>query len=195
MLYPDLKEIKNLHSKLALNNLIFERVYIHSEIIQKIALQLIKNNSLVINLNLVIAGTLLHDIGAYEFFNIDPFDERKYIRHGIIGYSILKNEGYPEDLCRIASHHTGLGLKKTEIIKNNLPLPKKNFLAETIEEEIIMYSDKFHSKHPRFNSYNSYKKKAGSFGRSKEKMFELFRKKFGAPELKTLADQYKMPIV
>lgn len=194
MQYPNLKEIRKLHLKLALNKQTFERVLIHCEIVEKIALQLIKNRSLVTNLNLIKAGALLHDIGAYTFFNIKPFNEREYIRHGIVGHAILKNEGYPEDLCRIASHHTGMGLRKSEIIEKNLPLPHDDFLAETIEEKIIMYADKFHSKHPRFNTYETYKKQAASFGKYNQDLLETFKKQFGIPKLEELAVQYKMPI-
>lgn len=195
MSYPNLEEIKKLHRKLALNDQIFQKVFIHCEIVNKIALQIIKKRSFDINLELISPGSLLHDIGAYDFFNKETFNENEYIRHGIIGFNILKDLNFPHELCRIASHHTGVGIQKGEIIRNNLPLPHEDFLAETIEERIIMYADKFHSKHPQFNTYKSYRSKVAKFGLDKMKKFELMAQEFGIPEIQSLAKEYNMPLV
>lgn len=195
MTYPSLEEIKKLHKKLALNDQVFQRVFIHCEIINKIALHITEKNALNINLELINSGSLLHDIGAYEFFNKEPFNEKEYIRHGIVGYNILKDLDFPQELCRIASHHTGVGIQKEEIIRDNLPLPHEDFLADTLEEKIIMYADKFHSKHPQFNTYESYRNKILKFGLDKMKIFELMAQEFGIPEIQNLAKEYNMPLV
>ncbi len=194
MRFPTLIEIERIHKDLALNEHVFNRVFIHCEIIKKIALQIININSLNVDIELIISGSLLHDIGAYEFFNKVPFNEKEYIRHGILGYSILKDLGLPDELCRIASHHTGVGLRKEDIIKGNLPLPHEDFLADTLEEKIIMYADKFHSKNPKFNKFETYKKKVAIFGEFNILTFQKMADEFGIPTLDSLAKEYDMPL-
>ena len=41
---------------------------------------------------------------------------------------------------------SGAVLSAREIEQQNLPLPHRDFLPETIEEKIICYADKFYSK-------------------------------------------------
>lgn len=195
MPYPSLEEIINLHKKLAVSDQVFHKVFTHCEIVYKIALQIKVRKKLKVNNELLTSGSLLHDIGAYDFFNAKPFNEKEYIRHGIQGYYILKKHGFPEDLCRIASHHTGLGLRKSYIIKMNLPLPHNDYLAETLEERLIMYADKFHSKHPRFNKFESYMSQASRFGNYNITFFQKFADEFGVPSLGSLAEEYKMPLI
>ena len=48
--------------------------------------------------------------------------------------------------ARVCERHTGAGLTREEIIKQNLPLPWQDFLPETMEEKLICYADKFFSK-------------------------------------------------
>ena len=57
----------------------------------------------------------------------------------------MRHEGLPEH-ARVCERHTGAGLTRTSIIEQNLPLPHRDFLPETIEEKIICYADKFFSK-------------------------------------------------
>ena len=61
----------------------------------------------------------------------------------------MRKENYPRH-ARVCERHTGAGLTAEEIEKQNLPLPHKDFLPETIEEKLICYADKFYSKtHPK----------------------------------------------
>ena len=46
----------------------------------------------------------------------------------------------------MASHHTGVGLTAEQILHRKLPLPAVDLLAETVEEELVMYADAFHTK-------------------------------------------------
>ena len=64
---------------------------------------------------------------------------------GILGAEILRSEGLPRH-ARVAERHTGTGLTASEITKQGLPLPPRDFTPESIEEQIVCYADKFYSK-------------------------------------------------
>jgi len=192
---PGEKEVKALHEKYAPNTDAYDRIFTHCLIVWDIAKQIIEDKQLDIDVELVKAGCLIHDIGAYSLFSDGWFDENMYITHGIVGYELLKKEGYGEQLCRIASHHTGVGLSRIDIEQQQLPLPDEDFLAETTEEALVMYADKFHSKHPRFNSYEGYKKTVSKFGDDKLRRFEELAYQFGIPNMQILANKYDQPLI
>lgn len=87
-----------------------------------------------------------------------------------------------------------MGISKTDVTAQNLPLPCEDYFAETEEEELIMYADKFHSKNPQFNSFESYSEHISKFGEDKVKKFAELAEKFGVPELNELAQKYNQPI-
>ena len=64
-------------------------------------------------------------------------------------------------------------------------------MAETVEERLVMYADKFHSKNPKFNSFESYRKIALKFGEENAQKFDNFAKEFGVPNLDKLANNYR----
>ena len=144
---PTYDEVVTLHKKYAPHDDGFNLVFTHCQIVWDIAKQLIDANNLNIDKDLVQVACLLHDVGVYRLFLDDgTIDHKNYIQHGTLGYELLKQEGFSESICRFASHHTGVGLGRDEIIKEHLPLPHEDFFAETSEEELVMYSDKFHTK-------------------------------------------------
>ena len=145
---PSASEIEALHRKYAPAESVFELVFTHCKIVSDIATQLAEKSGANVDIELVRVGCLLHDIGVYPLFdkNGAETDTSKYITHGVLGEEILQNEGFAEGLCRFASHHTGAGITKEQIIESNLPLPHNDYLAETPEEKLVMYADKFHSK-------------------------------------------------
>ena len=88
-----------------------------------------------------------------------------------------------------------MGLTKQQIIKSNLPLPHQDFVAETPEERLVMYADKFHSKVPQFNSLSLALTSAKKFGYDNEARFNALLAEFGAPKLDELAKTYNQNIV
>ena len=100
----------------------------------------------------VVDAAMLHDIGVVECDapGIHCFGTLPYIRHGIAGSEILEREGLDNRYCRVCERHTGAGISREDIRIQNLPLPDKDFLPETLEEKLICYADKFFSKssHP-----------------------------------------------
>ena len=192
---PSFEDILALHKKCAPSKVAFDLIFTHSLIVSDIASGLIRQNpGLKINSELVKAGALLHDIGTYALFINGKFDEANYITHGVKGREILLKEGLDVRLARIAAHHTGVGLSKADIQAQSLPLPDEDFLAETIEERLVMYADKFHSKTPQFNSYETYAKNIARFGNKKEASFRVLKDEFGIPEIESLAKKYGHPI-
>lgn len=190
---PTVQEIEALHRKYAPNEKVFDVVWTHCRIVGDIALQLAKDCEVDIDTELVYVGCLLHDIGVYPLYDGGEFGVSKdYITHGIRGEEILKNEGFSETIWRFASHHTGSGITKKAIIARNLPLPHEDFLAETPEEELVMYADKFHSKStpPRFNSYDAYAKYVSRYGQEASDNFAALAAKFGKPDLSQIAAKY-----
>lgn len=190
---PTYDEIVALHNKHAPSQAAFNLVFTHCQIVCELAEQLIKKSHLPVNTELVKAGCLLHDIGVYRLYLPNgEIDHVNYIKHGIEGYALLKEEGFDEQFCRFASCHTGVGLTKQEIEEEGLPIPPADYFAETLEEQLIMYADKFHTKTtpPKFMTADTYAEKLKKFGEEKVEQFRCFQKEFGTPELELLAEKY-----
>lgn len=193
-----LQQIEALHKKYAPSDEVYDRVFTHCQVVCDVAMQLIENHALKVDVDLVRAGCLLHDIGAYALVDAKGVLSygASYMAHGIEGEAILRKEGFPEELCRIASHHTGTGISRQEVIDEKLPLPPADYLAETDEEQLVMYADKFHSKTTpqSFNSFAWYKQASSRFGADKPAKFEQLAQKFGKPDLELLAQKYNYDI-
>lgn len=195
---PTYEEIISLHKKYTPSDSAFDLVFTHSQIIWELAEQLIEKSSLTVNSELVKAGCLLHDIGVYRLYLPDgEIDHKNYIKHGTEGYALLKEEGFNEQICRFASHHTGVGLSKREIEEVGLPIPPADYFAETPEERLIMYVDKFHTKTtpPTFMTADTYAEFRKKFGQETVDQFRSFQKEFGTPELESFAQKYGLKIV
>ena len=92
-------------------------------------------------------AAMLHDIGIFKTKSADIhcYGEYPYICHGYLGSEILNEEGYPRHAL-VCERHTGAGLTLENIIKNNLPVPKRDMTPESMEEQLICFADKFYSK-------------------------------------------------
>ncbi|MGD9077772.1 MAG: phosphohydrolase, partial [Desulfobacterales bacterium] len=73
------------------------------------------------------------------------FGKHPYICHGILGGELLKAKGQSE-LALVCERHVGVGISKEDIQRHNLPLPNRDMIPISIEEQIICYADKFFSK-------------------------------------------------
>ena len=121
---------------------------IHSQSVAQKALQIVVSHpELNIDRDFILSAAMLHDIGIVRTYapGIECYGTEPYIRHGVMGAAMMREEGY-EDLARICERHTGAGLSLDDIVSQNLPLPHQSFLPETIEEQLICYADKFFSK-------------------------------------------------
>ena len=120
----------------------------HSHQVADKALEIARRCNLDISLNEVETAAMLHDIGIYltNAPDIDCHGSEHYICHGILGAELLRKEGFDEEIARVAERHTGAGLTIDDIDHQQLPLPRKDYLPETMLEKLICYADKFFSK-------------------------------------------------
>lgn len=99
------------------------------------------------DLDFIHEAALLHDIGIVGTHapDIGCTGKAPYICHGILGGEILEKEG----LLRhglVCERHTGCGISRKDIEKEKLPLPPRDLIPQSLEEEILCYADKFFSK-------------------------------------------------
>lgn len=92
-------------------------------------------------------AALLHDIGVFatDAPGIGCTGTEPYIRHGVIGSELLVQEGLPRHAL-VCERHTGVGLTLELIQKRKLPLPPREMIPVTLEEQIICFADCFYSK-------------------------------------------------
>lgn len=92
-------------------------------------------------------AALLHDIGIFETDapDIQCFGTNPYICHGYLGAELMRKEGYP---CHalVCERHTGAGLSLAEIERQQLPVPHREMVPVSEEEQVICFADKFYSK-------------------------------------------------
>lgn len=196
MKIPTSKEIENLHRKYSPSSGAFQSVWNHCQIVSQLAVD-ISEDSKKTNTELIKIGALVHDIGVYKLIVDGEINRDKYITHGLLGYELLKNEGFDETICGFALRHTGVGIDKQDVIDGQLPLPIADYRPQSEEEEIVMYADKFHSKSlsPTFNSVNWYANfVTEKFGPNMASKFQALIEKYGLPDIEKLAKQHNQPI-
>ena len=83
-----------------------------------------------IDMNCIIIGGLLHDIGRSKTHGID---------HAVVGARIAVEIGLNEKLVSIIERHIGAGITVEEAMA--LGLPAKDYLPLTLEEKIVAHAD------------------------------------------------------
>ena len=92
-------------------------------------------------------AAMLHDIGIFltDANGIHCYGIHPYICHGYLGSELMMREGFPRHAL-VCERHTGAGLSLDSIIRQNLPVPHRDMLPVTIEEQVVCFADKFFSK-------------------------------------------------
>lgn len=92
-------------------------------------------------------AAMLHDIGIFltDADGICCFGDKPYICHGYLGADLMRAEGYPRHAL-VCERHTGAGLSLEQIVTQNLPVPHREMVPVSIEEQIVCFADKFYSK-------------------------------------------------
>jgi uncharacterized protein len=92
-------------------------------------------------------AAMLHDIGMIQTRapSIACHGTEPYIRHGVIGRSMLEAYGLQRH-GMVCERHIGAGLLAVDIEKQSLPLPARDMVPQSLEETIICYADAFFSK-------------------------------------------------
>jgi uncharacterized protein len=111
----------------------------HCKNVTKIALRMA--NLLIfrgydVDIRLVEAGALLHDIGRSRSHDVD---------HVVRGVEIAREFGFSEKLVRIIERHVGAGIPEDEA--KELGFPDGHYIPESLEEKIVTYADKLISGH------------------------------------------------
>ncbi len=157
----------------------------HSESVAELAVSI--NDALELGLDdkQVYEAAMLHDIGIFltDAPGIDCHGTEPYLRHGILGADLLRKEGFPEWVARVAERHTGAGITHKDIEDMNLPLPLDRVLMpETLLERLICYADKFYSKSGdmKRKSLERVRASMARHSQSTAERFEKLHDEFGA---------------
>lgn len=133
--YPEDNELRNI-------------LMTHSRKVADKALSIVdKHQELNADRQFVEEAAMLHDIGIFrcDAPSIFCLGDKPYICHGTIGAELMRENGYPRHAL-VCERHTGAGLSLKEIERQDLPVPHRDMLPVSIEEQIVCYADKFFSK-------------------------------------------------
>ena len=131
-----------------LDSLAGQSLLIHSQLVRDKAQSLaIRHPEMDLDIPFIQEAAMLHDIGIFltKAPDIGCFGEHPYIAHGYLGADLLRKEGF-ERHALVCERHTGAGLTLEEIIERQLPVPHREMVPVTLEEQIICFADKFFSK-------------------------------------------------
>ena len=120
----------------------------HSRSVTDKALALAKKHpELDLDLTFIEEAAMLHDIGIFltDAPDIQCFGTHPYICHGYLGADLVRKEGFPRHAL-VCERHTGAGLSLQDIEEQGLPVPHRDMVPVSLEEEIICFADKFFSK-------------------------------------------------
>ncbi len=130
-------------------------------------------------------AALLHDIGilfthAPELGCRGPLP---YLCHGVKGRELLESEGFPRHAL-VCERHIGVGLTRGEVGAQGLPLPLREMLPVTLEEQIVTYADLFFSKSPgekdRPRDIAAVRRTLGRYGPDKLFVFDAWHARFSS---------------
>ena len=99
------------------------------------------------DLEFIEQAAMLHDIGIINTDSpgLGCRGKHPYICHGVLGGRLLETAGLKEYKL-ICERHVGVGISADDVRTFKLPLPARNMIPISIEEQIICYADKFFSK-------------------------------------------------
>ena len=105
-----------------------QRVIVHCCTVGAVAAEMLTGISA--DRELVMAGSLLHDIGRA----VD-----NSIMHAVIGSEMLEKMGLSKELASIVKKHTGAGLDAVDVME--MGLPPGDYMPRTLEEKIVAHAD------------------------------------------------------
>jgi uncharacterized protein len=130
------------------NKALKEILVTHSRAVAEMALQVAdRHPELDLDRTFLEEAAMLHDIGIFltDAPGIECHGSEPYICHGYLGAELLRKEGLPRHAL-VCERHTGAGLSLEQIIAQQLPVPHREMLPVTLEEQVICFADKFYSK-------------------------------------------------
>ena len=133
--YPEENELKHI-------------LVTHSRAVADKALDIARRHpELNLDTQFIEEAALLHDIGIFltDADGIHCYGQHPYICHGYLGADLLRAEGYPRHAL-VCERHTGAGMSLRSILEQNLPVPHRDMVPVSLEEQVICFADKFFSK-------------------------------------------------
>ncbi len=147
----------------------------HSRSVADKALQIAdRHPELKIDRDFLYEGAMLHDIGIFltDADGIHCFGTHPYICHGYLGADLMRSEDLPRHAL-VCERHTGAGLSLEQIVSQELPIPHREMVPVSLEEQIICFADKFYSK-TKLDKEKSVEKARKSLERYGEAGLERF---------------------
>ncbi len=163
--YPLDNELKNIY-------------ILHAQAVADFALELARRHpELGLEEQFVYEAAMLHDIGIFltDAPRIHCHGAEQYLCHGYLGGQLLRSLGY-ERHARVCERHTGTGLTKDVIVQSGWNLPARDFLPETLEEQLICFADKFFSKTKFLTQPRSFEQVVESMRKISEESVEKVQK-------------------
>jgi uncharacterized domain HDIG len=111
------------------SKIVIEHCVVVEKVAKKIAEKAIENGQ-KLDKELVIRGSLLHDIGRHKTDGL---------MHAVEGVKIAKELGIDERVIKIIEKHIGGGIDKEEALR--LGLPENDYVPKTLEEKIVCHAD------------------------------------------------------
>ncbi len=102
----------------------------HSKAVMLKAAHISFNFNGEVDLDLIKAGAILHDVGR---------SKTSGIKHALIGAQILRKNQFPLEIVNIVEKHIGAGITRAEA--EIMGLPPKDYLPVTLEEKIVCHAD------------------------------------------------------
>ena len=120
----------------------------HCRKVADLALNIARMHNLPLVEDQIEAAAMLHDIGIFltDASGIQCYGTEPYIKHGVLGAELLRQEGVDETIAAVAEHHTGAGISADDVVTLGLPLPPGDYMPRTLLERLVCYADKFYSK-------------------------------------------------
>lgn len=161
---------------------LYNLLILHSECVRDKALAIVqKHPELNADAEFIAEAAMLHDIAIFmcDAPEIHCHGTHHYIQHGYLGSDLLMSHNLPRHAL-VCERHTGTGLSVADIQQQNLPLPLRDMLPISIEEQIICYADIFFSKSKPEKIAKAEKIKPRLLRRGLEHLerFELWEKMF-----------------
>lgn len=120
----------------------------HSRCVADKALEIAKRHpELELDTAFLEEAGMLHDIGVFLTHApaIGCHGEAPYLCHGYLGADLMRKEGFPKHAL-VCERHTGAGISLLDIEMSSLPLPHRDMIPVSMEEQVICFADKFFSK-------------------------------------------------
>ena len=106
-----------------------------------------KHPELNLDQQFIYEAAMLHDIGIFmtDAPSIHCYGDKPYICHGYLGAELMRREGLFRHAL-VCERHTGAGIPLEQIEQEDLPLPHRDLVPVSLEEQVICFADKFFSK-------------------------------------------------